>query len=212
MGNPIKTLTSYFKEGSKEDFNKTQQLIHEYEGEIFELKNGIKKAQEELKKVDQITNNKDEEIKQLKIEINRLNTLLEKQSKIIKDLETQSGDLKHDKLILQEENDMLIGKSGNFISKLMHFVSVLNTIPFSSIDECIETINSEIEESITDLGFEIIRNNGNLFNPENHRIVSTKVIDDVHLNNHIAEVVRPGIWFKDKCIIPQDVVVYTIKQ
>lgn len=199
------------KKSTDKSLDQPQQSVREYIAKISELEVSLATAQKQNKNLLQTVNRNSSRIGELSEENESLKSEFQKQASLLRDKESQNNELRDKYLNLKEENEMLIGRSSNLVSKLVRFCQILRTMNYSTVDECISAIKYEIEQSVSDMGFSIIDAFEGEFNPQFHCIVDTKVTDDVLLDNHIAEVVRPGVWYKDKCLIPQDVIIYTIK-
>lgn len=199
------------KKSTDKSLDQAQQCVREYIAKISELEASLAIAQEQNKNLLQTVNSNSFRIGELSKVNESLMSEIQKQAFLLRDKESQNNELRDKYLNLKEENEMLIGRSSNVVSKLVRFCQILRTMNYSTADECISAIKYEIEQSVSDMGFSIIDTFEGEFNPQFHCIVDTKVTDDVLLDNHIAEVVRPGVWYKDKCLIPQDVIIYTIK-
>ena len=190
------------EENSLEDF---QHILSQCDAKISELEGKLLKAQKENESLKQSSNSND-------IEIAKLKQIIEKQKKNLISTNSANEELRNSNLNLIEENELLVGRSSNVVLKLIHFCGLLNTMDISSVEDCIAIIKNEIEQTTTEMGFEIIDCYEGEFNSEIHCIIGTQETADTLLNNHIAKVVRPGVWYDNKCIIPQDVIVYTVNQ
>lgn len=194
---------------------------------MFSSKRSSKKSPDDLQKLQfqcdkelaaknevlqQSLDSKNVEIGKLCNLINELEQKLNAQADMLNNEKSKNDELRRSNLNLQNENELLVGRSSSVVSKLICFCRLLKTMDFSSVDECVAVIKGEIEKSSSDLGFDIIDTCDGEFNPELHRIVDTKETDDILLNNHIADVVRPGIWYDGRCLIPQDVIIYTVSK
>lgn len=199
------------KKSTDKSLDQAQQSIREYITKISELEASLVTAQEQNNNLLQTVNSNSSRICELSTVNESLRSEIQEQASLLRNKESQNNELRDKYLNLKEENEMLIGRSSNVVSKLVRFCQILRTMNYSTVDECTSAIKYEIEQSVSDMGFSIIDSFEGEFNPQFHCIVDTKVTDDVLLNNHIAEVVRPGVWYKDKCLIPQDVIIYTIK-
>lgn len=208
--NKIKMIFS--KESSKKSSADFQNLLSQCDVELSKLREELDAAIELNKELQESLDSKKSEIVAHLNEIAELRHKLNEQADKLNEERTANDELRHRNLNIQDENELLVGKSSNTVSKLIRFCQLLKTMDFSSVDECISVIKSEIEKSTSDLGFDIVYTCDSEFNPQNHRIVDTKETDDILLNNHIADVVRPGIWYEGKCLIPQDVIIYTVNK
>ena len=195
--------------GSHEDF---QHLLSQYKDTILELSDKLTKTQEQNGILLESVGSMSSENENLRNKIKELESKLREQTATLDEANFQNKKLRHNNLCLQEENELLVGRGSNVVSKLMRFCQVIKSMEVSSIDECIAAIKSEIEQLAFHLGFDIVETIDGGFNPKLHRIVGTKDVDDILLNNQIAEIVRPGIWYNNKCLIPQDIIVYTAKE
>lgn len=110
-------------------------------------------------------------------------------------------------LLVQDEYDSFVDKIANATSELLLYCSSLTTMDLTS-SECIQYIESEIKQSVAGCGIEITEEADSDFDPERHRCIETKVCETPEQLNHISEVVAPGFWYKNRCLIPQAVVVY----
>lgn len=207
LGNLFKRTTS--PKGNKEPAEDFQKLLSGCYDKIRELKQELSEAKRQNEILQKSINDKTKDINDLRETVRCLRTEVEEQADALRKEKSTNNELKHTYLNLQEENELLVGRSSNVVSKLIRFCQLLKTMDIPSVEECIEIVKSEIEQSTTYLGFEIIDSYEGEFNPEIHCIIDTIASNDTSLNNHIAKVVRPGVWYKDKCLIPQDVIVYT---
>lgn len=198
------------QKGIEESLEDSRELLSKCDAKIKDLKRELFEANNQNNMLHQSLDSKDVEIDDLRNTVSNLRRELDEQAGALIKAKSAVGELTHSNLNLQEENELLVGRSVNVVSKLVRFCQLLKTMDISSVGECIAIIQSEIEQSTTDLGFEIIDAYEGEFNPEKHCIIDTLVTDDRFLNNHIAKVVRPGIWYHDKCLIPQDVIVYKV--
>lgn len=196
-------------EKSSDDFKKLQS---QYNAEVLKPREELAAAQKQNKDLQQSLGSKNKEIGDLRSRINKLEQELNAQANMLSNEKSENDKLRHSNLNLQNENELLVGRSSNVVSKLICFCRLLKTMDFSSIEECIAAIKGEIEKSSSDLGFDIMDTCDGEFNPKFHCIVDTKETDDILLNNHIADVVRPGIWYNGRCLIPQDVIIYTVSK
>lgn len=155
-------------------------------------------------------NTKDSIIDALQKNISNLEKEIKKKAEVLEKEKSFYTELNNKYLHLQEEYELLVGRSCNNVSKLINFCELLKTMGISSVDDCIAIIRNEIVQSTSEMGFDIVDSYDGVFNPKIHTIVDTQFTNDSNLNNHIAKVVRPGIWYDNKCIIHQDVIVYTI--
>ena len=196
-------------EKSSDDFRKLQSQCN---AEVLKLREKLAAVQEQNKNLQQSLGSKNKEIGDLRSRIDKLEQELNAQANMLSNEKSENDKLRHSNLNLQDENELLVGRSSNVVSKLICFCRLLKTMDFSSIEECIAAIKGEIEKSSSDLGFDIMDTCDGEFNPKFHCIVDTKETDDILLNNHIADVVRPGIWYNGRCLIPQDVIIYTVSK
>lgn len=196
-------------EKSSDDFQKLQSQC---DAEVLKLREELAAVQEHNKDLQQSLGSKNKEIGDLRSRIDKLEQELIAQADMLSNEKSENDKLRHSNLNLQDENELLVGRSSSVVSKLICFCRLLKTMDFSSIEECIAAIKGEIEKSSSDLGFDIMNTCDGEFNPKLHCIVDTKETDDILLNNHIADVVRPGIWYNGRCLIPQDVIIYTVSK
>lgn len=110
-------------------------------------------------------------------------------------------------LLLQEEYDSFVDKVANATSDVLQFCCSMTTMDLTS-SECIQYLENEVKQSMAGCGLEIIEIADSDFDPKRHRCIETIDCDTPELKNHIAEVIAPGFWYKNKCLIPQMVVVY----
>lgn len=196
-------------EKSSDDFKKLQSQCN---ADVLKLREKLAAVQEQNKDLQQSLGSKNKEIGDLRSRFDKLEQELNAQADMLSNEKSENDKLRHSNLNLQDENELLVGRSSNVVSKLICFCRLLKTMEFSSIEECISAIKGEIEKSSSDLGFDIMDACDGEFNPKFHCIVDTKETDDILLNNHIADVVRPGIWYNGRCLIPQDVIIYTVSK
>lgn len=206
---PRKFLYTLRGNSSEEDI---QRLRSQYNCEISRLRDKLTKVQNENEALQQSLSSTNEEINSLRNGIKVLKQDMSEQTDALTKERAANNDLRHNNMTLQDKNEQLVGRSGNVVSKLIRFCELLKTMEFSSADECIAAIKSEIEKSSSDLGLNIVDTYEGEFNSKFHRIVDTKITDDVFQKDHIAEVVRPGIWYAERCLIPQDVIIYTVNK
>ena len=191
---------------------KYRRLLSQCDAKLSELSENLALAQDQNKELQLSLDKKVAEINDLRDSISDFEKKIKEQADVLSKVKLMNDDLRHNNLNLQEENELHVGRSSNVVSKLMNFCELLKTMNISSVEDCITIIKNEIKQSTTEMGFEIIESYEGEFNPETQSIVDTQFTDDNNLNNHIAKVVRPGVWYDNKCLIPQDVIVYTINQ
>lgn len=208
-----KILSSLSSKRSSEKFpDDLKELRSQYEANLLELKEKLAAVQGQNEDLQKSLVSKEEEIKVLNSHIDKLKQELNKQADMLNNETSENNELRDRYLNLQNENELLIGRSSSVVSKLICFCQLLKTIDFSSVDECIAAIKDEIEKSSSDLGFDIMDTYDGEFDSKLHCVVATKETDNSLLDNHIADVVRPGIWFDGKCLIPQDVIIYKVSK
>lgn len=200
------------KKSSKKSPDDFQKLQSQCDVELLKSREKLAAVLEQNKSLQQSLGSKNVEIDNLRSRIDKLEQELNAQVGMLSNEKSENDKLRHRNLNLQDENELLVGRSSSVMSKLICFCRLLKTMDFSSIEECIAAIKGEIEKSSSDLGFDIMDTCGGVFNPKLHCIVDTKETDDILLNNHIADVVRPGIWYNGRCLIPQDVIIYTVSK
>ncbi len=193
--------TKRSSEKSPDDFPKLQSQC---EAKLLEFRKKLDEVQKRNEDLQKSLDSKKEEISDLHSRINKLEQELNNEK-------SEKDKLRDSNLNLQNENELLIGRSSSVVSKLICFCQLLKTM-HSSVEECIAAIKDEIEKSSSDLGLDIMDTCDGEFNPKLHCIVDTKETDDILLNNHIADVVRPGIWYNGRCLIPQDVIIYKVSK
>lgn len=200
------------KRSSEKSPDDLKGLQSQCEAKLLELKEKLAEVQEQNKDLQKSLDSKGVKIDDLHNRINELEQKLEAQADMLNNEKSEKDKLERSCLNLQDKNELLIGRSSSVVSKLICFCQLLKTMNFSSVDECIAAIKDEIEKSSSDLGFDIIDTYDGEFDPKLHCVVATKETDNSLLDNHIADVVRPGIWYDGKCLIPQDVIIYTISK
>lgn len=188
-----------------------EQVISEYKEKISSLNSDLDASKKESEDLHHIIEENEAIIVGLRKDIVKLKGELE-QVKINLDKEkSRNNELKEENVIIKEKNELLIGKCAKTAKDFAQFVNMLDTMGLRSIEECIEIVKIETKQSISELGFEFICSYSGEFNPEIHCIVGTKATNNKLLSEHIAEVVRPGVWYNNNCLIPMDVVIYTFE-
>ena len=210
--NKIKRKLSSIKSTEERSPKELQQLLSQCDAKITELNEKLLAAQNQSSILRQSLDSKVAEINVLRVKVSSLEEELKKLTDDFNNVKSSNDELRNNNLHLQEENERLIGRSSSTVSKLMSFCELLKSMGISSVEDCIAIIKNEIKQSTTEMGFDIIDSYEGEFNPEIHNIINTQSTDDSKLNNHIAKVVRPGVWYDNKCLIPQDVIVYTVNQ
>lgn len=198
----IKRIFGITKDSKEWSLKDVQQILSLCDEKITELN-------EKLKENSSLQKSLDAKIYDLHKRVSSLEKEFKEQAETLKNA---NDDLRNSNLHLQEENESLIGRSSNNVYKLINFCELQKTMEISSVEECISIIRNEIMQSTTEMGFDIIDSYEGEFNHEIHTIVDTQFTNDVNQNNQIAKVVRPGVWYDNKCLIPQDVVVYTVNR
>lgn len=183
-----------------------------YDEKISELNKELIAAQNKNSILQKALNTKVTENENLRTCVSSLEAKIKGQVESLKNVKSSNDELRNNNLHLQEENELLVGRSSNNVSKLINFCELLKTMGISSVEDCIAIIRNEIVQSATEMGYDVVDSYEGDFNPEIHTIIETRITNDTNLNNHIAKVVRSGVWYDNKCLIPQSVVVYTINQ
>ena len=188
-----------------------EQVISEYKEKISSLRSDLEASKKESDHLRYVIKEKDTYIDGLQKDIAVRKGELEQVNRLLAEEQSRNKELNDENANLQEKNVLLVGKCAKTAKGFVQFVNMLDTMGFSSIAECIETVKTETNQSISELGFEFVNTYSGKFNSEIHCVVGTKTTDDSSLSEHIAEVVRPGVWYNNNCLIPMDVVIYTIE-
>lgn len=191
-------------EKSKHDTDNQRKIVSVYEERISALETENTKCRENIEQLNLTIEAKDSTIDNLNTVIEDVEANVQKQKELLKVEKELNVKLRSENFNLQEENELVIGRGANAISALLKFTSMLQSSGFSSLEECAAAVKSEIAQSINDMGFEVVDVFDGKFNSDIHRVVDTKKTEDNNLNDSVAEVIRPGIWYKDRCLIPMD--------
>lgn len=211
--NLIKRKLELIRNKKKRSSDDIQHLISQRDEKISELKKELKAAQDKISILQEYLNTKIAENEDLRTSVSSLEAKITSQAEpIIREVNSSNDELRINNLHLLEENELLVGRSSNNVSKLINFCELLKTMGLSSVEDCIAIIRDEIVQSATEMGFDVVDSYEGDFNPEIHTIIETQFTNDKKLNNQISKVIRPGVWYGNKCLIPQSVVVYTINQ
>ncbi len=188
-----------------------EKVISDYKGKILSLCSDLDAAKKKSDSHQHIIEGKDAFISDLQNNIVEQKDELEQVKNLLDEEKNRNRELKDKNVLLEEKNEVLVGKCAKTAKGFVQFVNMLDTMEFTSIEECIETVKLETKQSISELGFEFISTYSGEFDPEIHCVVGTKTTNNKLLSEHIAEVVRPGVWYNNNCLIPMDVVIYTIE-
>ena len=208
--NMIKKKLGITRDYKKWSPDNIQCLLSECDEKISKLNKELKATQDQNSTLQTSLNTKITENNKLRASVSSLEKEIKDQAETLKETKSLNDELRKKNLYLQEENELLVGRSSNNMSKLINFCELLKTMEISSVEDCIAIIRNEIMSSTAEMGFDVVDSYEGEFNPEIHTIIETQSTNETNLNNHVAKVVRPGVWYDNKCLIPQGVVVYTI--
>ncbi len=107
------------KKSTDKSLDQTQQSVREYNAKISELEASLATAQEQNKNLLQTVNSNSSRIGELSKDNESLKSEIQKQASLLRDKESQNNELRDKYLNLKEENEMLIGRSSNVVSKIV---------------------------------------------------------------------------------------------
>lgn len=181
----------------KKDHNK---IVKDYENKLLRLKKSLSSLKEK----------NDKEIEKLKAEnerkekeLDNLRQTIEKQKTCIAQLENQLNDeknLHNDKIeeicscairLLRYTELLLIDKNNTDVDTVLHLV-------LESEGDFLNTLNVTERKDAS-----------GAYDSSYQNIVDVCPTNDVSLDGKVAEVIRSGFWIGDKCVIPQDVIIYS---
>lgn len=145
-------------------------------------------------------------------EKNTLNNLLIEKTQLLDHEKSKSQRLERELQSLKDDKDSTVNNTVTVLTELIRHCTLLKAMGDMSSTECTNSVINKVECSLVEYGVTIVKESDEGFDPTCQRVVSVQETEDVLKKNHVAQVVRPGYWFAGKCLIPQDVIVFTEKK
>lgn len=197
-------VSSKKKKGAEAQQLAAELKIQELENERMSLSNRIDELEHAILSVN-IT------VDKIKAEQDELNSQLLEKSNLF-DLESQKcQNLEREIRFLKDDKEKTANKTIITTIEIMRFCDILKSIDDKTTEECISIVKNKMEQSLVEYGVRIVKEADGLFDPKCQRIVDTQETVDSLAKNHVAQVVRPGYWYEGKCLIPQDVIIFSVK-
>lgn len=182
------------------------------ESQILSLESEKKTLSEEIERLQGIINHSDEEINKQKQELERINAILTESTNSLNTERQRRFVLEDDNRTLKDENERMVNKTIAVISELIRFCDLLKSMRDTSTNECVNILKAKINQTIMEYSVSVVSEASGVFDSTCQKIVDIQETDDLAIDNYVSRVVRPGYWYAGKCIVPQDVIVFSLKK
>ncbi len=197
------------KKASNKDIE--AQLL-DYEIKIQELENDKSILLEKNDQLEQSIISFSKNMDAINAEKDALNTLLIENTQFLDSERSKNLVLEREMQSLKDDKDRTVNKTVEVLVELIRHCTILKAMGDMSSPELTNSVITKVEYSLLDYGVTIVKESEGEFDPTCQRVVNVQETEDLMKKNHVAQVVRPSYWFAGKCLIPQDVIVYTEKK